>query len=209
MFVRHYGPALAVAGGAKGPGLAAACVAVQLVDFAWAGFILGGVEYATIVPGHMAMSHLDFHHMPYTHSLPTAVAWSLGAMLGYRALFRAGGWIGAGLIGLAVFSHWLMDFLVHAPDLGLWFDQYKVGLGWWRSPMLTIGAEFGGLAIGLALYLRRTRANGRSGAVAPLGFVAILAALAAYNWLNAPPPAIAPVAISALLVFSVIALLAL
>jgi hypothetical protein len=38
------------------------------------------------------------------------------------------------VIGLVVFSHWLLDFIVHLPDLPLVLnDSPKVGLGLWGS----------------------------------------------------------------------------
>lgn len=44
-------------------------------------------------------------------------------------------------MGVAVFSHWPLDFLVHRPDLALYGNAAKVGLGLWDYPYLTIGLE--------------------------------------------------------------------
>ena len=56
--------------------------------------------------------------MPYTHSLVAAVVWSGGAVLAYRLFKRSGNAASASLVlALAVFSHWVLDLLVHAPDL--------------------------------------------------------------------------------------------
>lgn len=38
------------------------------------------------------------------------------------------------VIGLAVFSHWVLDFIVHRPDLPLYGNSAKVGLGLWNAP---------------------------------------------------------------------------
>lgn len=209
MFIGHYGPALALAGGARGPALAATCVAVQLVDFAWAGFILTGIENASVEPGFLALSPLNLSFMPYTHSLPAALAWALGGALAYRALFAKGGAMAAALIGLAIFSHWITDVLVHGPDMGLWLDRYKIGLGLWDYPLLGVGLEVGLLGAGLLIYVSRTRGLSLWGKIAPYGFVALLCLMGAVNWLGPAPPSINHVAISGLAVFCVVALIAL
>ena len=60
------------------------------------------------------------------------------------------------IIGLVVFSHWVLDFIVHLPDLPLLFDGLPVvGLGLWGSgPGLILSAilEFGLLTGGIAVY---------------------------------------------------------
>ena len=59
------------------------------------------------------------------------------------------------IFALVVFSHWVLDFIVHAPDLPLLFENSpKVGLGLWTtgpgfiaSLMLEIILVIGGLII--------------------------------------------------------------
>ena len=67
----------------------------------------------------------------------------------------------ASIIGLLVFSHWVLDFIVHPPDLPLWFDGSPIlGLGLWTSvPGIVIAfiLEFGLLAGGMAIYLNATK----------------------------------------------------
>ncbi|NNC38070.1 MAG: hypothetical protein EX271_09415 [Acidimicrobiales bacterium] len=125
MFVGHYAPALAV--GAYGKiKLWQAFVAVQLLDFAWAGLNLAGVEKTRIIEGFAGNSHLDLYYMPYSHSLGMSIIWSIGAAIVFALVFRKQARIGAILFGLLVFSHWITDLLVHKPDLALWFDSPKV-----------------------------------------------------------------------------------
>jgi hypothetical protein len=61
------------------------------------------------------------------------------------------------MIGLVVFSHWVLDFIVHAPDLPLLFkDSPKVGLGLWTSGtglIISVILEFALLAGGFAIYM--------------------------------------------------------
>lgn len=205
MFVGHYGPALALAGGRNAPSLAAGCVAVQLVDYAWSAAVLAGVEKVRVTPGFTALSPLDLYFMPYTHSVVGALAWSIGAALVYLAFTRKG--VPAAVLGLCVFSHWILDWVVHKPDLLVWGDT-KVGLGLWDAPAAGVAAEFGVLALGFVAYMTRTAPKNRLGAIAPWAFFAVLCVLAAVNWLGPTPPDGAAVATMALAGYTVVALLA-
>jgi hypothetical protein len=203
MFVGHYGPAFAVKMAKRPPSLGAAFLAVQLVDVAWSSLVMIGVEHGRIEPGFMALSALRLDHMPWTHSLPSALAWSLAGMLVYRIFDPRGGWGAAMLIGLCVFSHWVLDFLVHAPDLPLTFDDMKVGLGWWDNPVLGIGAEAIVLFGGFLIYMNATKAIGLAGRIAPWALIALFCGLYAVDKLGPAPAdlkAMAPTALGAYLV---------
>jgi len=207
MFVGHYGPAFAAKIGKRPPSLGAGFLAVQLVDIAWAVLVMTGVEYGRIEPGFLALSALRLDHMPWTHSLPGAVVWSLAGMLIYRVFDPRGGWKAAALIGACVFSHWLLDWLVHAPDLPLTFDGEKVGLGWWDSLPLGIGAEAIALFGGFLIYLGATKPMGAAGRVAPWALLALFVALYAYDKLGPQEAAdtlkgAAPIALAAYLVIT-------
>ena len=205
MFVGHYGPAFAIKAARRPPSLGAAFVAVQLIDFAWSIFILTGVERGRIEPGYQALSALRLDFMPYTHSLPGALAWAIAGMAIYRLLDRRGGWGAAALIGLCVFSHWALDFLVHAPDLPLGFLGPKVGLGWWSQPVLGIGAEALVLFGGYFVYLTATKPLGVAGRVAPWALIALFVALYAFDKLGPTPGDIQTAAAMALGAYVVVA----
>ncbi len=94
--------------------------------------------------------------IPWSHGLFMSLAWSgLAAVLAWLIVRdrRA-----AGVAGLVVFSHWLLDFIVHLPDLPLLFDgSPKLGLGLWGSGAGLVIAgilEFAMLGIGIAIYVR-------------------------------------------------------
>ena len=76
MFVGHYGPSFLAKRLDPGIPLWALFLAVQLLDVFWAIFIFLGVERVRIVPGFTETNALDLHYMPYTHSLPGALAWA-------------------------------------------------------------------------------------------------------------------------------------
>lgn len=150
MFVGHYAAAFAAkAAEPKAPlwALAAGC---QLVDIAWGGLLMAGVERARLdpaLPGYPA----DLYFMPYTHSLPGSLLWSVGAMILAKLLLRTSWRVGA-LIGAVVFSHWLLDLVVHRPDLALWFGGEKVGFGLWNFPVVEEIIEMGLVAVTGAMW---------------------------------------------------------
>jgi hypothetical protein len=210
MFAGHYGPAFAAGALKRPPSMAAAFVAVQLVDFAWAGFVLTGVEHARVTPGFLAMSDLDLYDMPYTHSLAGALAWSVLGALVYRGLDRKGGWTPALAIGALVFSHWLLDLLVHARDLALYpGSAVKLGLGWWDVPALAIGSELAVFVVGVALYLRATIARNIGGTIALWLTAALMLAVWGVEKLGPPLADINQSALSSLGVYTLFAALGL
>ncbi len=210
MFVGHYGPAFAVKAWKRPPSLGAAFLAVQLVDVAWAAFILTGIERGRIEPGFLAMSDLRLEHMPYTHSLPGALAFAAAGALVYRLLDRRGGWPAALLIGACVFSHWALDLLVHAPDLELWIGGPKVGLGWWDNPVLAIASEAVVLFGGFFVYLGATTPLGPEGRIAPWALIAAFVGLYAFDKLGPTPADVigfAPQALAAYLAITALGFL--
>ena len=119
MFVGHYGPSFAGKAVKNSIPLWVLFVAVQLLDVFWSIFVLLGIEKVRIVPGITKTNPLDFYYMPYTHSLDGALVFAVAAGLVYWLLRRADGWPGAAVISTAVFSHWILDLVVHRPDLPL------------------------------------------------------------------------------------------
>ena len=115
MFVGHYAAALAAKGAEPRAPLWTYVVGCQLVDVAWSGLIMTGAERVSFDP-KLPGSALVLEHMPYTHSLPAAIAWSLAAALLVRWALKLP-WPATAMVGATVFSHWLGDLLVHRPDL--------------------------------------------------------------------------------------------
>ena len=200
MFIGHYSAALVAASDKQSPKLGTLFVAAQLVDIGFFALVLTGGEAMRVTPGFTVMTPFDLYHMPYTHSLLGAAVWGAA----FAALLRLWGvsWRGAAIGGAVVLSHWFIDFMVHAPDLTLAGAPPKFGLGLWNHPMIAMPLEIAITAGALWLYLRATRPVGTSWAV-PV-FIAVLAALQAFNWF-APPPAAydASVPISALIAYGV------
>ncbi|MFN3511812.1 MAG: metal-dependent hydrolase [Phenylobacterium sp.] len=160
MFVGHYAAAVAAKAAEPRAPLWTYVIAAQLVDIGWGGLVMAGVEKVRIDPT-LPGSALDLYHMPWTHSLPAALAWSLaGALLARHALRLS--WRPAVFVGLVVFSHWLLDLLVHRPDLELWFGGPKAGFGLWNYPVPEQAVEIGLLGLGAAAWAWVRGRAGRS-----------------------------------------------
>lgn len=151
MFIGHYGVAFAVKRAEKGIPLWLLFVAVQFVDVVWALLILIGVEKARITAAYHGSLPLDLYYMPYTHSLPAAIVWSLLAYAGCRLFMAPRSSL---LISLAVLSHWFLDLLVHRPDLPLYDNAQKVGLALWNRPLVALAVEIGLYFGALWIYVR-------------------------------------------------------
>jgi len=154
MFVGHYGVSFAARRCDASVPLWALFVAVQLLDFIWAPLVLLGIEKVRIVPGFTATNPLDLYYMPYTHSLVAACLWSAGAFAVYRLARRRDGAAAALVVAGAVLSHWVLDFVVHRPDLPLFDDSVKVGLGLWNWPGPALALEAALLLGGMAISFR-------------------------------------------------------
>jgi len=203
VFVGHYGVSFAAKSGDDSIPLWVLFVAVQLLDVVWAPLVLLGVERVRIVPGITTTNPLDLYYMPYTHSLLAAVLWSAAAGVAYRLLARPLSRAASPLVGLAVFSHWVLDFVVHRPDLPLYDDTAKVGLGLWNRPALAFALEATLLLGGMALYLRHR--PGRSTLVVLFGLAML--AVQAYVFFGPQPVSAGAVAGTALGSYAVFALI--
>ena len=156
MFVGHYGPSFAAKALKRPIPLWVLFLAVQLLDVCWSIFVLLGVEKVRIVPGFTATNPLDLYYMPYTHSLVGALVWSMLAAFVYKLVRGARASSSAALIvALAVFSHWILDLIVHRPDLAIYDDTLKVGFGLLNYKGAEFAMEIALLVIGIALYLKR------------------------------------------------------
>lgn len=201
MFVGHYGISFAAKRIEPAIPLWALFLAVQLLDVIWAPLVLLGIERLHIVPGITASNPLDLYYMPYTHSLVAAVIWSCLAAASYHAFVRSAQLRSSVVIGLAVFSHWILDFLVHRPDLPLYDNSDKVGLGLWNHPSAAFGLE-GALLFGGMLLAVRGRFRG---IWATLTFCTTMLGIQAYVFFGPPPSSDRSAALTALVAYAAFA----
>ncbi|WP_374575401.1 metal-dependent hydrolase [Phenylobacterium sp.] len=205
MFAGHYAAAMAAKAAEPRAPLWTYVVGCQLMDIGWGALIATGVERIKVDPS-LPGSALVLEHMPYTHSLPASILWSLAAALAVRGALKLP-WRAAVFVGLAVFSHWLADLLVHRPDLELWFGGPKVGFGLWNYPVPEEAVEIGLLAVSGAAWAW-TRGRAGEGPWAAPAFLTLLLAVQILNLVlpaNPDPAGIGVMAIAVYLIFGAVA----
>ena len=193
MFIGHFGVAFAAKRAAPRLSLGTAFLAAQFLDLLWPSFLLLGMESVRIAPGATAVTPLVFDHYPISHSLLGAAGWGLALGVIY-ALMR-GNAARAVLVGALVVSHWVLDAVVHVPDLPLMpGGDTMVGLGLWQSRAATLAVEIPIFAAGIWLYMKSTRAVDKAGQYGFVALVAFLAVIHAGNLFGPPPPGVTAIA---------------
>jgi hypothetical protein len=182
VFIGHFGAGFAGKKVAPSVSLGTLFLAAQFADLLWPLLLLFGIEHFRITPGITRVSPLDFYDYPISHSLLALVGW--GAVLGGAYLLIRNSVRGAVVVGAAVVSHWVLDFVVHRPDMPVLPGREYLGLGLWNSVPATVLAEVGVYGGGLALYLTATKAKDRVGVWALWTLVLFLFAV----WIAGPPP---------------------
>jgi hypothetical protein len=153
--IAHAGVGLAAKQVAPKTPLVVLVTAAYVIDMIWGIFFFAGIE-----------------HLYWSHSLLMALLWSLlaGVLTALVSRSRRSGLI----IGLLVFSHWVVDFISHPmtavfpEDTGLpllFENSPTVGLGVWRTQLGVNMGEYGTLLLGFVLYvlaLRKIRREKRT-----------------------------------------------
>jgi membrane-bound metal-dependent hydrolase YbcI (DUF457 family) len=129
-------------------------ISTELIDIFWVLFYITGIDRGNV----------GLDSSPWSHSLFMSFVWSLFAALAAIRIYHD---LRSGLvIGLLVFSHWVIDFITHPmgalfggkplpPDLPLFFNgSPKVGLGLYNhSVTIAIASDMLMLVFGLAIYI--------------------------------------------------------
>ena len=197
MFLGHFAVAMAAKRVAPRPSLGTLTLAAQLADGVWPIFVLLGWEKVAIEPGITTVVPLLFISYPYTHSLVALALWGLLVAAIYYAMRRDKA--GALWLFALVISHWVLDVASHRPDVPLWPDGPKLGLGLWNSLPATLFVELGLYAAGVALFLSASRAKDRWGSVLFWAFVLTLLAIYLGSVFGPPPPSVRALAMTGVL----------
>jgi hypothetical protein len=148
----HLGVGLAAKRAAPKTNVTILILAAYAIDLIWGIFYFVGIE-------HMSEDGAAGTN-PWSHGLFMSLVWSLlvGGIAFWVSRKRNTGLI----VGLLVFSHWVMDFISHPmkavfpSDTGLpllFENSPVVGLGVWSTRLgLNIG-EYGTLALGIMVYI--------------------------------------------------------
>jgi len=189
MFIGHIAVAVGAKKVAPKTSLGTLIIAAQFLDLLWPVFILLGIEHVRIDPGNTAVTPLDFYDYPISHGLLTSIGWSILFGIVYYAIRKnkTAAWV----VGCGVFSHWILDFISHRPDLPIapGVPTY-LGLGLWYSLPATMIVEGLMLVGGIILYLRTTQSTDRTGIVAFWGFIAFLVIVWMANTFGPIPPSV-------------------
>jgi len=147
----HAGVGLAAKRFAPDVPLGVLLVGAYAIDIVWGAFVMAGIE-------HFSGSGPATTN-PWSHGLLMAVVWSgVAALIAQR---RRRNFRTSVIIGLLVFSHWVVDFISHPMTavfpgnmgLPLFFDgSPTVGLGLWSTQLGVNVGEYGAFIAGLAIY---------------------------------------------------------
>jgi hypothetical protein len=193
MFLGHFGVGFAAKTIVPKVSLGTLFLASQFIDLLWPSLLLLGLERANIDPAATRVTPLDFVYYPISHSLLAVIGWAI--LIGLIYSFIGRNKRNAFVLGLLVVSHWLLDAIVHRPDLPLYPDSaVLVGFGVWNSLPITLAVEFSIFGLGVWLYLRATTAMDKIGKWALWSLVALLVSIYAGNVFGPPPPSIYAVA---------------
>ncbi len=211
MFAGHVGAALAIGRAERRVNVGAFIFASVLLDFVLWLLVLVGWESVTI-PANFSSTHQPEFVFPYSHGLLASIGWSalagVATYLWYprlkQAKVRA-----AVLVAAAVFSHWLLDALVHQPELPIaGTGSMKVGLGLWHSMPVALAVEAFIAMAGLYLFVSGARLSRARKVWFSMLSLLILALTVVGMTVAPPPPSVVAMAASSLGTIAVVCVLA-
>jgi hypothetical protein len=156
-------------------------IGVGFLDILFGPFVLLGIERASVTPEVSPGFSLDY--IDWSHSLLMAVVWSVLFALPFVRMSRSAGLV----MGAAVFSHFVLDVPMHAPDLALWPNSSThLGLGMWQAlPTGWWFVELAVIAAGWAYYVQRSRGSQTyGGRPMAIGVVLLLFHISNSPWLS-------------------------
>jgi membrane-bound metal-dependent hydrolase YbcI (DUF457 family) len=156
MIAGHYGLAAGVKRWEPRLPLWALMLSTFLLDVVFIFLNVAGIEYLTPVdPAHPNAYGGALIHAYYTHSLIGALL--IAGVAGWLAS-RRWGQRGGIAIAAVVFSHWVLDLVVHRPDLpilpGNLGNLPLLGFGLWQVPVASALVELALVLGGAYLYYR-------------------------------------------------------
>jgi membrane-bound metal-dependent hydrolase YbcI (DUF457 family) len=196
MFIGHYALAFGAKKVAPSVSLGTAFLACQFADLLWPTLLMLGKEVVEIDPGNTLVTPLNFVSYPYSHSLVMLVVWSALFAIVYRAIR---GWNQTAILTVAalVFSHYLLDLIMHRPDLPITLTgSRRLGLGLWNYPGTTLALELTMFIVGTTLYMMATRPRDRAGRFGFWTLIVVLVAIYFAALYGPPPPNAASVAVA-------------
>ena len=209
MFAGHFGAALALKPVDRRVNLGLLFFGAMFLDIVLWILVLSGAEQL-VVPADFEVLHYMRFVFPWSHSLLASIAWSLLLAAIFRFAWRGRGRAGfvALAAGMAVFSHYVLDVLVHpalpfAPASGGGF-----GFGLWDHLGAALSIESLIALGGLVVFLRSARLSKPRAAGLVLLVLAIVAMTVGGMLYAPPPPSPAAAAVSSLITIASVCALA-
>ena len=157
-----------------------AFLAVQFIDIIFACLAMVGIEGETRMIGGE-----PYFTIPYSHSLLTSLGWAALGGLIFKFLRPKSGLKGFWVVFGLVFSHWVLDLIVHRPDLPLWpGSTIEFGLSVWNWPYLAFALEMGGLLAAFIYWIRIT--TGPRASLIGLSCLFIFMGLIQFSFITVP-----------------------
>lgn len=193
MFIGHFALGFAAKKIEPKVSLGTYFIAFQFADLLWPTLLLLGVEKVEISPGITAVTPLDFVSYPISHSLLMISIW--GLLFGTTYYVARRNSKAAWLLGLGVVSHWVLDLIMHRPDLPLLPGNDLVfGLGLWNSVLWSQVLEVSLFTLCVWIYLNNTKALNKKGSIGLWSLVIFFLIIQASNILGPPPPNVMAIA---------------
>lgn len=159
MTTGHFGLATGVTAFSRRVPLWALMIASYLMDIVFIVLVAVGLEsFAPMNPAHPAYGQVIIHAY-YSHSLAGAIVLAAAAALVGGAIWGKRNGL---VLGAVVLSHWVLDLVVHRPDLpilpGNAGNLPLLGFGLWNLPAVSAAVELAIVITGVYLYYRSSRA---------------------------------------------------
>jgi hypothetical protein len=161
VFIGHYGVAFALKAKAPRLRLGLLFIAVQALDIMFALFLLFGFEHMRVAANtssHNLYDIFQLYDMHLSHSLLGSLGWSAMTVLLARLLLP---WKESLFLGLAVFSHFVLDIPMHPNDAHHPADlriaghsSPGIGFGLWNHPAMAVLAELSTFLLGVTIFAR-------------------------------------------------------
>jgi lysylphosphatidylglycerol synthetase-like protein (DUF2156 family) len=189
MFIGHISAAVAVKPIVPKINVWLLILAAQLLDLLCLILVIFGIE--GLHPDARPFEYGGIiGHIPYSHALLTAILLSVFTFLIINTITHRikVAWVFAGL----VFSHWILDLIVHHPDMpflpGNLGDFRLLGLGLWSKPWIALAVEVLMGVIALFFLHRWVRVEGdKKGDMKPVvGFLVFLLVTTVFHVFQMP-----------------------
>jgi hypothetical protein len=163
MIAGHFGFAALVKARERHVPLWALMLATVWLDIVFVPLYVAGIESIEVVPGTHGGYGAGIIHANYTHSLLGALV--LSGIFCISASIAWGRRYGV-VLGGVVFSHWLLDLIVHRADMPILPGDIgglpKLGFGLWQWPAAAVLTELILVAAGAFFYWRAAQATVRA-----------------------------------------------